>query len=346
MDIQWQRGEFLKFQAAVKVRIGQNAQGVGHIEKGDMVEFDGTTLRYAGTEVNSTSVRGSVKAGWLVPFSIKDVGVPPAVQASRKIAKSQSVNTDLLNVSRSEPRIVKSSSTEEDTVMNINDRSTKFDGVTERSEPKKLVSKQTATNVSDVLAEHSKRTGSILRSPFDQDTVTVGSIRSPARATAIDVSKDADYAQHLQRLESQAKKSSKTITREGVQITSNLGEVSDVIQMDEEPGEVIGQVRKSKIATSEGIEVKDTSMSGIKSQSSNGGSKPFKIDPKIPARVRIAKHIDQKFPSDWDFSSKMKDRMDRLNSLKPSSTLLEAIYAAEGDNFRRMMEKTFSKQFG
>lgn len=342
MDIQWQRGNFLKFTAAIKVRIGQNAQGIGHIEQGDIVEFDGTTLRYAGTEVNSTSVRGSIKAGWLVPFSVTEFETPPAVQASRKMAKSQSINTDLLNVQRHEPRVIQSSSTEENTVLNVRDRiDSEFDGSSERPEPKRIASRQSVKNVSDKIKEHTQQTNEIRNSPFDQQSVTVGAIRSPAKSGSVDVSKDTEYSQHLQKLDSQVKKSSsKTITREGVSITSNLGEVSSVIQHDEEPGEVVGKVRQASRVSSEGIEVKDTSRVG-----SNGQSKSIQIDPKIPARIRVGRHIDPRFPSDWDFSSKMKDRMDRLHSMNPNSLLLEAIYAAEGDNFRRVLEKEFSKQF-
>ena len=41
-EIKWQRGNYIKLFATMKVRIGANAHGVTHIEADDIAEFDGS----------------------------------------------------------------------------------------------------------------------------------------------------------------------------------------------------------------------------------------------------------------------------------------------------------------
>jgi hypothetical protein len=151
----------------------------------------------------------------------------------------------------------------------------------------------------------------------------------------------------------------KVTQREGVTITSNVGDVGQVVDGDPEEATVIGAVRKTKVST-EGIQVDDTSQSALKAtgqfEKAVGpyqGSEPapIQVEPPsaiindTPVRTRIARYIKPDFPDDWDFSGKMKDRMKRLKTLGTDPLTLEAIYAAEGDNFRRALEKEFPNQF-
>ena len=66
MDIRWKRGEFRKFFAKMKIRVGSvgNAAG-GVIQEGDEFEYDGSILKYAGAELQSTQLRGAVLNDWV-----------------------------------------------------------------------------------------------------------------------------------------------------------------------------------------------------------------------------------------------------------------------------------------
>jgi hypothetical protein len=330
MDIQWQRGNYHKFLARMKIRIGQNSQGIMQIEQGDEIEYDGTILKYAGAEITSPSLRGAIKTGWLVSVGNDISDLPQSVQPHRKIAKAQTINTDLSKVQRSDSGVLETADIDEQTILSISDRQDKGKpGVTERPEPRKL-------------------TASVKKGVQDQDGEVVGRIRSPAKAESVDVSRDTDYGKKLNELEMPKpigkKPNQNVILKEGVEIKTNVGSVSPTINEEENEGTVIGKVRKSEKISSEGISVEDTSSRQSKPGlhlNSNG----LKIDMKIPTRIRIARHIKPDFPIDWSFDGKLSERMNTLKSYGTDPQTLEAVYAAEGDNFRRALEKEFPKQF-
>lgn len=329
MDVIWKRGEYIKLFATMKVRLGSNAHGVTHIEAGDIAEFDGTMLKYSGAEFACPSLRGAVKAEWLIPEEYSPgAQTPQATIPQRQIAKAQTINTDLSRVQRSPVASMESSEVDEETVLNVSDRSEKVEGST-RTEPKKLVR------------------------VTDQDGKVVGKIRSAAKATPVDVSRDSEYARTLDAVEL-PKPIGKipvknTITREGVHITSNVGSVSQDIQELNDEGTVVGKVRKTDKNRVEGIEIKDTSKSAVQATQQNQqvpmSNGKVKINTKIPPQIRIAQYIYPDFPSDWSFTGKMKERLDQIGDYKNNPAFLEALYAAEGDNVRRILQAEYPNQF-
>lgn len=62
--MEFERGQFYEFRAVTRIHLG--SVGLDILED-DILEFDGQTLRYSGHDVSLPSLRGAVKAGWLVP---------------------------------------------------------------------------------------------------------------------------------------------------------------------------------------------------------------------------------------------------------------------------------------
>lgn len=90
MEIKWQRSKFYQFRAITKIHLGALEQD---IFPDDIVEFDGQVARFGGREEALSSLRGGVKAGWLVPISDTtsvykpqpaDVKVRPATSAGQE----------------------------------------------------------------------------------------------------------------------------------------------------------------------------------------------------------------------------------------------------------------------
>ena len=56
-------GEFKRYRATTRIHIGQIGKDV---YKDDILEFDGTTLRYGGEEYAAPTIRAAIRVGWLV----------------------------------------------------------------------------------------------------------------------------------------------------------------------------------------------------------------------------------------------------------------------------------------
>ena len=147
-----------------------------------------------------------------------------------------------------------------------------------------------------------------------------------------------------------------TIEREGVTIrtTSKMNRNAPVQIGSEDEGRVVGKVRHSSKGSgnAEGISVADTSnIREERAATKNGktvkaSSKDVKIDTKMSPKLRMARRIDPDFPVSWNFQGKLKDRLDAVKKHGATPEFLEALYAAEGDQMRALLTKTYPKQFG
>ena len=63
-DLQFSKGDFQQFKALTKVHLGAIGE---NLESGEVVLFDGSVLRRGSTDHPFPSLRGAIKAGWLVP---------------------------------------------------------------------------------------------------------------------------------------------------------------------------------------------------------------------------------------------------------------------------------------
>jgi len=344
-NVKWQRGNYMKFFALMKIRVG-GANPVD-IQEGDEFEYDGSILKYAGAEMPTPQLRGAIKNGWVTTEEDSQDGAPAAVQPSRQVAKAQTVNRDLSKVQRGGREPLESDSLDEETVLKVGDRRPNA-AQNPRAQATVLTRDQNRRQASTAGM---RVEGSVYES---QDAVTIGRVRSPAKIKVDNIldSRSAGIAREIENRglgKPEFFPDENTVEREGVSIRTNVGRVDRNVQVaQEDDGEVVGQVRHTRQASSDGIEVRDTSniRGGKASKPVVQKAQSVKIDTKLNPKIRMARRIDPAFPSDWEFTGKLADRLAKVKEHGATPEFLEALYAAEGDQMRKLLEKTYPKQFG
>ena len=373
MDVRYQRGEFNTFYAKMKIRLGGNGpNGQPHniaFEKGDSVQYDGSVLKYAGMEIPvGPSLRSSISNGW---FTMNEDEVNQRVAAvvpSRNVAKSQTRNTDLSRVQRRDDDAMETDHHDEDTVMNVSDRRPEAAadahhpvGRNIRAEPRMITSATAAKRPGF------KSKGLVINPDQieEQEYIPVAQLRTSAKAKPVNMySSDTTKAKRqIEEMEDahhrgegaiytrRPRQQEEVTEQEGVTIrTTGKMDRSAPIEVDvgqEGDGEVVAQVRHTSKGTgnAEGVEVRDTS--NIRAEKANGktATKEVKIDIKMSPKLRMARRIDPDFPADWNFQGRLTDRLAAAKKHGATPQFLEALFAAEGDQMRKLLQKTFPKQF-
>lgn len=327
-DIKWQRGNFQKFQAKMKIRIG-GANAVD-IYEGDEFEFDGTILKYAGAEINTPQTRGAFKNGWFTTVGGRtgSSGLQ-SVQPNRNVASAQSVNRDLNNVQRTSGKKIEIGSLDEQTVLDVSDRR----GASPNAKPNVLQGRRFA-----------------VQEEASSEGVVIGQVRSPARVKVDDTTKVSD--QQIQAIEERTlgkpifnENARRNVQREGVSIKMNVGGVdTSAVVGDEDDGVEVARVRSSRSIRGEGVTVEDTS--DIRSRKKAAAAPSPKLDSKLPPKVRIARAIDPSFPESWSFTGKLAERLAAVKAHGANKRFINALYAAEGDQMRKALEKAYPKHLG
>jgi len=345
-NIKWQRGVFHKFYALMKIRVGAaDPKSIPiDIQEGDEFEYDGQLLKYAGSEIHSPQLRGAIKNGWATFEAPDDTGGRvAAVQPNRSIAKAQTVNRDLSRVQRGSNGPIDTDSLDEETVLNVSDR--------------RDASKNPRATPQVLKSENNRRASTagmrVENGPHeDQDAVTVGRVRSPAKVVVKNILDDrsSGVISDIENRGLGRPEIYKTVEREGVKVRTNVGNVDRSVQIDHDDGDsVVGSVRHSKSST-DGIDVRDTS--NIRNKTAVSKATPSKasssqaINTSLSPRIRAARRIDPSFPSDWSFTGRLVERLDAAKKHGVTPEFLEALYSAEGDQMRKLLEKTYPKQFG
>lgn len=332
----------------MKIRLGGRNQDVA-IEKGDEFEFDGTVVKYAGLEFAQPQVRGAYDKNWISEDPESDAPIL-SVDATRNVAKSNSKTTDLSRVQRQGPSNMSTDAMDEEVILKVGDRSAKEN----RDARGRLVNHMTASN---------SRKGMHIQSDGSDEGVVVGRLSTRAKLGKVDVTEHPRLASKLDEIShDKGFGRAKMVEREGVSIKMSVGNVDRaIVSGDEDEGVVVGKVRKStNVRGTEGISVRDTSniraerakvQEEAQAKPSKSASKPA---PKAPAkngkvsvikeeslspRVRIARKIDPDFPTSWEFTGKLSDRIAAVKKHGISKEFIQALYAAEGDQMRKAMEK-------
>ena len=410
MDVQWKRGEYLKFFANMKIRIGGKDEIT--IQKGDEFEYDGSVCRYSGTEFPTPTLRGAIRSDWARINPDHDY-VPPAFNTSRAVAKSQSKTTDLSRVQRTQPQSMATESLDEETVLTVTDRQKlprddrgRIAGHLNHTNNRRGVVQDDDRQV-NFRAPINPNAGQRVLNPSmsdidQQDGRTIGRVMTPANIGKVDIlkepgkAKDIERSQHVDFGAGRVHRAGRNVHQEGIDIRMNVGNVDreQVYDGDEDGGQYIGQVRhSSRNHSAEGIDVQDTSnirnrqnghVNGharvatkdppakkhapakkvaakpvaqpkVTSKATKMAAKPaakpavatpVEVDTNLPPKIRMARRIDPKFPKDWSFEGKLAERMERVKKHGATPTFLEALYAAEGDQMRRTLEREFPQQFG
>ena len=333
-SINWKRNQFLKFYAKMKIRVGGN--NPIDINKGDEFDYDGTIVKYAGMEFSQPQMRGAIQAGWASLNLVGEEIVNP-VTVPRAVAVAKTVNTDLARVQRKVSSQMSSDSLDERTVLSVSDR----------HEGGSIRALQSGSQVKQNVIPQ-------------QDGEPIARVRTSSKLTMDVSSKNTgNVISNLENGSWGRPEYNQKVVREGVEVTTNLKGMSHQINVEESDGEVIGQVRNSNKKSEEGISFTggkvDPMVAELMAQievlknqmSSLSDPKPVGVIPaNVDARIRVARTIDQTFPLDWDFSGKLAERLDRAKGFGITDTFLEALFAAEGDQMRKLLKREFPEKFG
>lgn len=367
--ITWKRGEFHTFYAQMKIRVGADK---GHdpfdIEKGDEFEYDGSICRYAGREVPQPQMRSAVKAGWA---TLDPEGRSPAAfVAVRDVARSQSKTTDLSRVQRAGARVMESDSLDEQTVLEVGDRNRSMDAQGRHQAPRIVTA---ADNRRDDHKPGTFRGLEVTQSDIDeQDATPIGRISSPAKLKVDMIANPGVTHQINARTHEQGfgrfngQRRERTVEREGVVITTNVGDVDRDVRPDgTSEGKVVGKVRRTETRkSSEGVTVEDTSgpRIGRKAAKAEAPAKAApakaaaprpvpapraapKLPPDASPKLKMAVRLDPEFPTDWNFFASANDKLARIKKLGSGPRLLDALYATESAPMKKVLEQKFSSHF-
>lgn len=320
-QILWKRNDFYTFTAQMKIRVGglNNMPSVD-ILSGDTFEYDGSICKYAGAEFPQPGLRGAIKEGWATVDP--NAGIPMARSASRNVASSKSVNTDLSRVQRQGGNSPIERSDDEETVLEVGDRQAAMDPVTRRGH---------------LTATHNRRDtrGMVVEaSDLDsQDHTEISRIKSPAKVK-VDVLNNPNAARDIEmrtseqgygRYAGQRPQRNTVVHQEGVQIMTQVGSPDAGIG-GEETGEVVAEVKTVEARTPK-----------AKPASKSKGGK--KESPKLIQATKI--YSD--FPQDWNFFGKVEDKLARLKEIKPTAELLDALWASESGSTKKALQKAYPK---
>lgn len=337
-NYQFQRNVFKTYYAKIKIAVEGVSQN--RINAGDEFEYDGTILKYQGSEVAAPGIRGAVKQGWVTDRPLEseeDTFVSPR-QNMRNIAQSQTINTDLSNVKRHSAGSLQSDSLDEQTVLNVSDRSdvrqSNGRGHITQDHNRSGHTRQAMTVNRDTLSEQEGR--------------VIGRVRTPA-STVTDVLAPSSYglAKKLEELDGSGFIPLPSV--EGISMggTRNIDRTASIHEdQDREVGRVRQVQDRGVRQQADRRDVEFDRRDDRRQESApHKASAPAKIDMKLDPKVRIARRIDPDFPSDWIFTGKLEARLAAVKEHGITPVFLEALYAAEGDQMRKKLEQTFPKQF-
>jgi hypothetical protein len=352
-QIQWKRGQFLTFFAKMKIRIGSHAGSEPvDILAEDEFEYDGTICKYAGREFPQPNIRAAIREGWAT-LNNQSGDLPVANIPSRDMAAVISKNTDLSRVQRSGRKVLEKDSLDEETVLNVADRSNVRDNNTGRGHL------DSAHNMRKSSTAGTFRGLEVQASELDsQEGTIISSIKSPTKLK-LDVIANPNAVRDIEQRSSDNGFGMcdvpRSTTREGIEIVSNVGNVSKQVQNEyADDGEVVGKVRNANFPTKsvEGITISDTSSAPQRRMETEKppivNSKLVKIDSNsdnVSPKLKMALRIYPNFPLDWNFYAKSQDKLSRIKQLGADSDLLTALYAVESSGMKTTLKQEYPKHF-
>lgn len=197
-----------------------------------------------------------------------------------------------------------------------------------------------------------------------QEAVEISSIRSPAKlkvdiAAKPNVTRDIEMRDHDSGFGRFAgeRRQPNVVQREGVTITSSVGNMDRNVRPDSSDGTEgrhVGNVRHSTSSkrSVEGMTIEDTSGDRtVKRAARPTPAKPAKpaSAPHIPddasPKLKMAIRLCPKFPPDWNFFAKPDAKVSRIKHLGASADLLDALYAVESPAMKRILEQKYKAHF-
>lgn len=381
-EIQFKRGTMLTFTATRTFALGNTGL---NLAKGQEILFDGTTADVGGDELSLPTLRGAIKAGWLVLASDfdEDAAEQRPVSAGIQVhhptqggnpmdMRSRTAGRTSMTTTESDEREVGQVRQHADQARQANTSYQRGQPVNARSGMVGNAESQDGVQVARLKTpsgEKAKQTRTVLTAgsvgqAMKDTEVTISAGRGmteeemlarmdPAAADEYLASKAAKRAQYVDedapKVVGRVAKSKAPTQREGISSPLTVGggiETGDLQGMD--PG-------KAKKAT--------TTVEGMTFQTTNGpergdqahlrdNGRPTNGSPVVvkqasaDVRRMIAKQLCPDFPDNYDFAAADKKKLARLQAdYEDRFDVLKAVFAAEGDAFKMLLIQEFPEAF-
>jgi hypothetical protein len=373
-QIKFVPNKFESFTAKKTFSLG--ATEVNIVEGGEVL-FDGSVVVINDQRIAYPNLRGAVKMGWLVPTSEYDseslvapvsanIQVRDAVRTQQNA--SQPATKSLISTVESDERIVMTQGQRQEKRAEM------------ASMKRTATTRTTGSAGSDgVVVNRTFKTPA--RSETKLTPETAGAAFHEVNNVKIEPGEGLSEGQYLSRLDDEAKeeylqkkgsaKAARVAELEGLGLATHFAK----IQTKTGGTKTVDGIT-STITTGGGTEIADLSgLDTTKAESSsviaegmvfrnlNGPKKAFKASEASPAqasveskigkdgtadtRKRIAKTLCSDFPEDYSFDDHWKRRLARLRlDYSERYDVLQAVFAAESDDFKRILLDEFPEAFG
>ena len=354
-QIRFKTGEFQAFTATRSFALGNfNVR----VENGTELEFDGSTVKYAGAEYAFPQLRGALSAAWIVLTESYDstdpaYGRPLAAKIQVRSATERDQPKTMIATVEQDERIVMNYSEHASNTKAANRRTASeagSDGVPVRKLKTPAVSTTNIAEAREVL------------NALDHVSITPGqgiSVEemlermSDVEREAYLLKKEAVKASYVQAVASSG--SGKTVgkiktasgsktTSEGMTVTGSTG--GGIETWDGGDAEVVASVGEVTSKTVEdGITFSNTNVPTAKAV-----KKPT-VKAAIPpmsaaVRLRIAKALCPDFPESYDFAAPTKKKLARLQAdFEDRLDILRAVFAAEEEVIKSQILALFPQAF-
>jgi hypothetical protein len=369
-QIKFAPGVFIEFTATRSFGLGNS--GV-KVVKGTQLEFDGSTVRYAGAEYPFPQLRGALTTGWIVQSDDYDESDPSyGVRQSANIQVRPAVEptnpADRAQASRSATTVA---SSDEHIVMGYKNHATQTQQQNFRQASVTTPDGQEGIAVRTLSTPSRQRTeltaasaGSALRAAA---SVQIVPGRGITQDEMLERMTDDQVEQYLAKKEAikstypssepkvvgkvgKVSGGNKVSHSEGMKATQSVGGGTSV--GGEGDGEIVGRIASAQQTHIEdGITFTNTIPASAPKQHRPRARAAAVEAPKLDTaggdlRRRIALALCADFPISYDFTAPAKKKLARLQAdFEDRLDVLRAVWAAETDDFKAQIEAEFPQAF-
>jgi peptidyl-tRNA hydrolase len=356
-QIRYAAGTFLEFTATRTFDLSTlNVK----VQKGTPVEFDGSTVKYAGASYQLPQLRSAVSAGWLVPTAEYDeanptYGAPASANMKMRPTTDQkrtAAQTVATTVVEADERTVMSSKTHAAATRDQN-----------RGTVRKVAASTGGAELQEgvpvrALKTSAKAPRAELSSAAIQDAnnVQIDPGKGISEEEMLARMTPEDQAIYLAKKESlrsryvdtaptvvQVVKTAGTKEAEGMKLTQQVGGGVEIADMS-------GSTGQPKVSTrvEDGITFKNTNgPERNKPEPSPRATQPVMVlDGTAEVRLQIARTLCPEFPQTYDFAAPARNKLARLLAdFEDRPDVIRAVFAAESDDFKAKLVAEFPQVF-
>lgn len=372
--IQFRRGEKQSFIATRSFSLGTGV----NIQKGQEVLFDGATANVDGDDFAAPNLRGALKAGWLIlaeNFDAMDDTAERPVSANIQVHHPTQGGNPMDLRSRTNGRTsmttTESDEREVGSVQTHAQRARTANQGYRRGQPVNVGMVESQ----DGVPVRTLKTPAGGRAMQQRTVLTAGSVGQAMRDTevTIDAGRGMTQEEMLERM---------TPDDRDAYLAEKAGLKAQYV---DEPARVVGRVASkkateqkdgftTKLSTGGGIETADLSgmdtgkavqatmvVEGMTFQTTNGPkqgvqqhprqeetkvSRPVLVEASADIRRKVAKTLCPDFPDNYRFELDPKKKLARLQAdYEDRLDVLQAVFAAEGDEFKAILVREFPQAF-